>query len=453
MVNLFNLFKFIKQNGLCILLCFFMMAMVTVRADSTSTAGTEGAALFKRISAHVFQIKTAKSADAPKSSYGTGFVVNRRGYLITNYHVIASIVHDEDNNYKAFLVDGQKNFEAKVVAFSAIHDIALIKVDKIFDGELSLYPQELPVGSDIYSLGLPEDLRMAIVNGNYNGVVRDGVYERIFMTTPINAGMSGGPTVDGKGRVVGVNVSYQIGALNITFSVPIKHALSIMSTVNMLSGGQEQNLQYAYSVIEKQLEQIQNSLMQGILHVGAGAGTAKEIPVIAKWRLIPLSDTLKCWGKNITSEKKQFQTIGHYCYLKNAAFLEVGNYSGTFEIHYEALENISLSTLQFYHQVDEVLNKTEILENAYLSFLKDDSLTKYACDENLVVTKTGIPFRVNFCLSGLVKYKNLYKLKFKAVSLRKGNSYLIVRGNFDGIGRENVFRFMEHHLAGIEYKE
>ena len=59
----------------------------------------------------------------------------------------------------------------------------------------------------IYSLGNPHDLGMILVPGTYNGLQKYSFYPRIHFTGAVNAGMSGGPTVDAAGKVVGVNVA------------------------------------------------------------------------------------------------------------------------------------------------------------------------------------------------------------------------------------------------------
>ena len=71
-------------------------------------------------------------------------------------------------------------------------------------------------------MGNPRDLGITIVEGTYNGLVHDALYDRVHFSGAINPGMSGGPTLTGEGRVVGVNVATmgnQVG-----FLVPVDHA-------------------------------------------------------------------------------------------------------------------------------------------------------------------------------------------------------------------------------------
>ncbi|MBF0313169.1 MAG: trypsin-like peptidase domain-containing protein [Oligoflexia bacterium] len=432
----------IKVSPWVALLC---IVVGVIALGAGSALADEGELLYKKLHTFVFQIKTSKSADAPKLSYGSGFVVNKEGYLLTNYHVISSKVHDEDDNYKVYVVIDDKNYEAKILGFNIIHDIAVVKIDKKFDRALTLKREAPAIGQEVYSLGLPQDLRMAIVSGTYNGVISDGPYERVFMTTPINSGMSGGPTVNSRGEVIGVNVSHLIGSLNITFSVPIGHAMLLLQEV--LARKEEFALKNSYALIGEQLKQIQNSLLKELL-------TSKSTPpIVAGWMLASVPETLKCWGKNTTSKKKQYQAIDHFCHLKNAAYLENGNYSGSFELQYTVLENLTLSSLQFYRKISSVLASDDGLENIFLSLFDKTIQSKYACDEMVIVNPHKISFKIATCFAALTKYQDLYKLHFKAITLNRGNSYLLFKGEFNGISKENSKRFLEHHLARISFDD
>jgi serine protease Do len=155
---------------------------------------------------------------------GTGIVLDPRGYVVTNYHVI-----DEIQLLKVALVDG-RNIPARVIATDKKADLALIKID-------------LPTALPIVSLGTAGDLldaEQVIAIGNafgYEHTVSIGhvayksrdvtlnkeiSYQGLIQTTaPINPGNSGGPLFNKKGELVGVNVAIRAGAQNIAFAIPV----------------------------------------------------------------------------------------------------------------------------------------------------------------------------------------------------------------------------------------
>ncbi|HKB03709.1 MAG TPA: trypsin-like peptidase domain-containing protein, partial [Gemmataceae bacterium] len=159
---------------------------------------------------------------------GTGIVIDSRGYLITNYHVV-----DDVNSLRVRLHDGT-TLPARVVAKDPEQDLAVVKIDP---------PRPLPV----IPLGTSSDLMLAepvIAIGNafgYEHTVTTGIvsalkrdvtlnkevsYKSLIQTSAgINPGNSGGPLLNVHGELIGVNVAIRAGAQNIAFALPIDNVL------------------------------------------------------------------------------------------------------------------------------------------------------------------------------------------------------------------------------------
>lgn len=155
---------------------------------------------------------------------GTGIVLDPRGYIVTNFHVI-----DDVQSLRVSLADG-RSIMARVIAADKKSDLALVKID-------SATP--LPVAT----LGTATDLLDAetvIAIGNAFGyehsasvghvsyrsrdvsLNKEISYQGVIQTTaPINPGNSGGPLFNKKGELVGVNVALRAGAQNIAFAIPV----------------------------------------------------------------------------------------------------------------------------------------------------------------------------------------------------------------------------------------
>jgi serine protease Do len=179
-------------------LCFF--------AQAEESGG--GQKLFGNLQDLLVRVKAADSISSPKSSYGTGFAVDKSGIIATNYHVISDYVMQPGSQWKIIVeLRDLSNVEAELIDFSVVDDLALIRINHKFPAAISLEPNATGTGERTFSLGLPDDINMSIVEGVYNGVLNHGPYSLVHVTTPINAGMSGGPTVNFHGRLVGSNVS------------------------------------------------------------------------------------------------------------------------------------------------------------------------------------------------------------------------------------------------------
>ena len=158
------------------------------------------------------------------TSLGSGFLIHRDGYVVTNYHVIAQatdiLVSTADD----------KEFPAKVVRADAGHDLAVIKLDTRQQlGEITLgTAKDLMVGETVIAVGNPLGLHHSLTAGvasATNRTIEFGhgfAYRNLIQTSaPINPGSSGGPLLNINGEVVGINTAIRADAQNIGFAVNI----------------------------------------------------------------------------------------------------------------------------------------------------------------------------------------------------------------------------------------
>ncbi len=158
------------------------------------------------------------------TSLGTGFVVDPRGYLVTNAHVVKGA-----RKITATFPDGS-SYEAELIFASEKLDLALLKVDARLPAVRFGDSDSLRPGQRVIALGNPvgfllEDLEPTVTAGVISGVHRTvlGYRDVIQTDAAINPGNSGGPLVDELGRVVGVNtfiVSKSGGFEGIGFAIP-----------------------------------------------------------------------------------------------------------------------------------------------------------------------------------------------------------------------------------------
>ncbi len=211
---------------------------------------------------------------------GTGIVLDPRGYIVTNYHVI-----DDVQSLRVRLCDGT-SCPARVIATDKESDLALVKIDP--PKPLATVPlgtaQDLMLAEKVIAIGNAFGYEHTVTVGTVSALKRDVTlnkeisYKSLIQTqTPINPGNSGGPLFNKLGEVVGVNVAIRAGAQNIAFAIPVD--TMIAKAGDMLSGkkraGQRLGLAFA-DKFERPAEDgpVRRSLVVERVDVGSTAGEA-----------------------------------------------------------------------------------------------------------------------------------------------------------------------------------
>ena len=166
-----------------------------------------------------------------QKSLGTGFVIDKEGFIFTNNHVI-----EHTTEIKVRLGDGSE-FEAKIVGRDPKTDLALIRIFP--DRPLIPLPfgdsDKLEVGDWVVAIGNPFGLGNTVTAGIVSAKYRQigaGIYDNFIQTdTSINPGNSGGPLVNTDGEVVGITTlifSDSGGSIGIGFAIPINMAKDLL---------------------------------------------------------------------------------------------------------------------------------------------------------------------------------------------------------------------------------
>lgn len=165
----------------------------------------------------------------PRRGKGSGFIINKEGYVLTNNHVIEGA-----DNIKVTLMDG-RSFDAERVGQDPTFDIAIIKIKANGLPALALGDSDkTEIGEWVVAIGNPYGLENTVTTGVISAKNRTlqapGVNFQGFMQTDaaINPGNSGGPLIDLDGKVVGINTAIVPYAQGLGFAVPINMAKQIM---------------------------------------------------------------------------------------------------------------------------------------------------------------------------------------------------------------------------------
>ena len=163
-----------------------------------------------------------------QQSLGSGFIIDKGGYIITNNHVVKGA-----DEIKVKLADGRE-FKAKVVGRDTKTDLALLKISSLFK-DLPALPlgdsDSMRVGDWVIAVGNPFGLGHTVTQGIISAtgrVIGSGPYDDFLQTdAPINPGNSGGPLINVKGEVIGINSAIIATGQGIGFAIPSNLAKNV----------------------------------------------------------------------------------------------------------------------------------------------------------------------------------------------------------------------------------
>lgn len=263
-----------------------------VPAAVASAAGTNAAlvesgavsAVYERVNPAVVNVTTTTVGTGYfgyiQQGTGSGFVIDLEGHILTNYHVVK-----DARKLEVTLADGTKT-AATVVGSDPGNDLAVIKVDlpaeKLTVAELG-DSSALRVGELAIAIGNPFGLTGTVTTGVISAKGRTfpadsgrTIRDMLQTDAAVNPGNSGGPLLNARGEVVGINSAIESpvqGSVGIGFAIPIDTAKRYLP--EMLAGEQVQHPWLGISGVALTpdlAEQLGLPVQQGILLVGVSAG-------------------------------------------------------------------------------------------------------------------------------------------------------------------------------------
>jgi S1-C subfamily serine protease len=169
----------------------------------------------------------------PQEGQGSGFVIDKEGHILTNYHVIAEARQVE------VTLHNRKKYKATIVGVDKSHDLAIVQIKAPDLQPMTLGDSaNLQVGQKVYAIGNPFGLAGTLTRGIVSSIRQvqepDGLVidEAIQTDAAINPGNSGGPLLNWHGEVIGINtmIASSVGqSAGIGFAIPINTAKAVVN--------------------------------------------------------------------------------------------------------------------------------------------------------------------------------------------------------------------------------
>jgi len=314
----------------------------------------------------IYQIRVISPEAGSKSSIGSGFQVSADGLIVTNYHVVSQYVNAPEKHRIEYVADDRSKGTLQLLDFDVIADLAVLRHPKPAKDYFALDGKRLEKGEIAHALGNPGDWGIIMVSGATNGFVEHSYKDQVLFSGSLNAGMSGGPSLNDDGEVVGINVA--TAGSQLSFLVPAKKAVALLERSTQL---EQANYQLE---IARQIKAWQRPRMQELIDA--------EWPVedfIGKPLFGEIRSDFQCWGNtNETQEDREVARVDKNCRAGDDIYLAYDLSAGQIVFHFHFREAITLNSSQFAQR-----QHTSLWADNTSSF---DYSTNYACESDFIDT-------------------------------------------------------------------
>ncbi|MBL0092678.1 MAG: trypsin-like peptidase domain-containing protein [Piscinibacter sp.] len=407
--------------------------------DSGTTLSLSARKVYEQARSQLVQIRTVLKGRASQTSVGSGFFVTPDGHIITNFHVVSQAALKPERHDLVYVTADGREAPLSILQIDVLHDLALLKAGdapaRRFDA-LALRPaaRSLAQGERIYSLGNPLDVGFAVMEGNYNGLVRRSFYPQIFFGGALSAGMSGGPALDQDGQVIGVNVARRVDGEQVSFLVPANFVAALLAR-----GREAAPLKTpAYPTVAAQLQAHQAELTERFIRQGWKPQTHPRYRVP-----VPPDEFMRCWGGSEVSRTGGMDLERSDCVMDTHIF--AGDFNiGAISVRHESYDGSKIGAMRF------AARHAQSFRNESFTRLRAEQQTKPQCQEDFV-DRQGLVLRAVVCLRAYKKLPQLYDLSVLVATLDQPAGG--VQGRFDvqGVSFANAQRLTRHYLEAYEW--
>ena len=398
--------------------------------------------IYGEASRYLLQVRTLLKGQDSQASVGSGFLVTDEGHILTNYHVVSEAALQPERYRLVYSTADRREGPLQLLGFDAIHDLAIVKpVDPAplaGHGALRFRPRDQPLaqGERIYSLGNPLDVGFAVIEGTYNGLVERSFYPTIFFAGSLNPGVSGGPTLDGQGAVIGVNVAARRDGEQVSFLVP----------AGVRRGS-------AAAGARRRADHRSGLSGPGQAAVDAPGGADRAASSQQPWRqaghpryVIPLPQEtfMRCWGRSTPADAKGLEFEHAECEMDTRVFVSRLAHHRIAQRPARGLRRRQLGTLRFAQRY------SASFANERFGGAGDPARTAPQCHERYV-DREGLPLRAVICLSAYKKLTGLFDVSVLVATVDAPQQG--VQGRFDaqGVSFDNALALAAHYLEGFRW--
>ena len=354
----------------------------------------------------IFQIQVVSPEAGSKSSIGSGFQVSADGLIVTNYHVVSDYINSPESYEIRYAAHDGKEGVLELIDFDVVNDLALLVHPVPDEKFFSFASKPLIKGENAYALGNPGDWGILMVPGPSNGFVEHSYDEQILFSGSLNGGMSGGPSLNAMGEVVGVNVA--TAGSQLSFLVPAEKARTMVDAGRRLK---PENFQVE---IADQIKRWQRTRLGELIE------EPWEREEFAGRQLVgEIRRDIQCWGdSNDSDDERKVSTAQRSCHSGDQLYVSGDLRVGLVSYLFTESESIELNQFQF--------------ANAQRDFWGGDNdsafehSTNYRCETDFLEgsdSEHGMYVRVTTCIRAYKRLEGLYDSVVLLQNQESGNAF------------------------------
>lgn len=401
-------------------------------------ASAQAQGVFEAIRPSVVQVQTLPLGSDSPFGHGTGFAVAAGKLILTNYHVVSSVVIDPDRYRLEFLKQDGSKGALSVVAIDVVHDLALVRGDFGPMPGLEFDPRIPEKGARGFSIGFPRNVGITVTEGVINGLSEDSTRGAIHFSGPMNGGMSGGPAVTPAGKVFGVNVATLRSSQLISFVVPAGKAMALIERAT------SRKESAAPDLIADLTRQLRASSEETL-----GQISVRELPIQTFGRFRAPGkpgEFARCSARNEKEADKLYHIAQYGCRLKDATYVANDLYLGHWDFSHRHLTAPKLGALRFAGFQERLLEAEDDT-----STTNRIHKTRWACQQK-IVNQGGSRSKAVLCLRRYQRLEGLYDLDLKLVSLADPGESLVSTLSINGFGYPESMLLARRFMEAIAWK-
>ncbi len=417
------------------LLAAAMAGLLCTLAPSVVAASTTQK-LFERTRPSVVEVLTKTRGNQGVAAAASGFLVQQSNWLITNYHAVTEVVFAPDEHELGVVTHDQQRIAAQVIAVDVRHDLALLQLQTPLRAPVLALREQWPAkGEAGYSMGKPGHYQHSIVSGTFNGVIDETTTPQLVFSGAINPGMSGGPTLDTQGRVVGINVASSTENQLLGLAVPAQAlgALLRRTTGQAIPGNgalrQDIARQFAaYGQVQlAQMDQAKQPLRQlGPFQVQGDLAADKE-----------------CQTARQQLPEHNYRMLQQRCDSPSGLYIMPKLYAGQMVSGAFWLQGKGLGSYAMSRLMERRLNQ--------LAHVHDEESPpgRWQCSEQRLRGPGEVPIQLHACRRRIEKLPGLSDFRFRYTPLIGGRDGLIVAIGLSGYDNATAQAVLRRSIAAL----